>query len=117
MNNDERPISTDTLISVVNCLHTLTEAFTKELETRKPTILKVILESFFSTFIFQQRTSDKMGVYGVAEQENNDPQKFAEALDVLVAHKATIKDRFHPEGYTSSFWIYNGRIYKAALKK
>jgi len=78
---------------------------------------KDVFESVFSSFNYQQRTSDKMGKFEVTEQKNNDPQKFAEALDILTTYKATIEKRFHPEGYVFAYWEFHGRIYRAKLKE
>jgi len=78
---------------------------------------KDVFESVFSSFNYQQRTSDKMGGFEVTEQERNDPQKFAIALDILKTHNAKIDNRFHPEGYVCAYWIFKDRIYRQKLKQ
>ena len=78
---------------------------------------KNVPESIFSSLSYTPRTSDKMGPYEVTDLEKNNPQKIAEALDILATHKATIKNRFHPEGYVFAYWEFQGRIYRAQLKQ
>ena len=78
---------------------------------------KFVPESVFSSLSYTPRTSDKMGPYEVTDIEKNNPQKIAEALDILATHKATIKKRFHPEGYVFAYWEFQGRIYRAQLKQ
>lgn len=102
-----------------NRLHTVENAITElTLELLGDPITrdkKAVPESIFSTFKYQTRTSDRMGAYEVSEQQDNDAQKIAEALNILEANKATIKDRFHPEGYVFCYWVYQNRIYRQKL--
>ena len=56
-----------------------------------------------------------MGAFEVSERNDKDPEKFAEALHLLEANKATINQRFHPEGYVFEYWKFQNRIYRQKL--
>jgi hypothetical protein len=76
----------------------------------------VVNESVFLQLCWEPQHSEKMGDYDIAAQKNCDA-KFADAIKILQTSNATIKDRYHGEGYQYSYWLYGeGRIFRQKLK-
>jgi len=95
----------------------LKELCDREIEKQKPKSLQKVTEHIFTKLSYEEHNTQKLGVFGVADQESNDPQLFKEAFSILEEHKATISNRFHQEGYVFSFWIFQERIYRQKLKE
>jgi hypothetical protein len=75
------------------------------------------LESTFTVLHFEPLQGAKLGDYEVAYKPNNAADKWSRAYNVLKTHNATIKDRFHGEGYQYSYWLYvEDKIYRQKLK-
>jgi len=48
---------------------------------------------------------------------NNSEDTWNQAYNILKTSNATIKDRYHDEGYVFSYWLYEGnKIYRQKLK-
>lgn len=59
-----------------------------------------------------------MGDYDIAGAANNDACKFADATKTLQTNNATIKTRYHGEGYQFNYWLYTeGKIFRQKLKE
>jgi hypothetical protein len=84
-------------------------------ENKKATA--TVQEVTFTTLRFEPQQGAKLGEYEVAYKQNNLQDKWSSAYNILRNSNATIKDRYHGEGYESSYWIYGeGKIYRQKLK-
>lgn len=75
------------------------------------------LESIFAELHFESLQGAKLGDYEVAYKTSNVADKWISAYNVLRTCNATIKDRFHGEGYRYCYWLYvEDKIYRQKLK-
>ena len=76
-----------------------------------------VLELSFTTLRFDSMQGNKLGDYEVAYKQNNLPDKWQSAYNILRNNNATIKDRYHGEDYAYSYWLYGeDKIYRQKLK-
>ena len=88
----------------------LPEAKTKENKT-------AVLELNFTTLRFDSMQGSKLGDYEVSYKQNNLPDKWSCAYNILRNSNATIKTRYTGEGYQFSYWLYGeDKIYRQKLK-
>lgn len=74
-------------------------------------------EVTFTQLKWEPQKSDKLGEFDIATQEANKAYGFADAYQILKVNNATIKDRYHGEGYAYSYWLYGeNKIYRQKLK-
>jgi hypothetical protein len=74
-------------------------------------------ELAFTILRFEPLQGAKLGEYEVAYKTNNSLDKWSSAYDILRACNATIKNRFHGEGYQYCYWLYvEDKIYRQKLK-
>ena len=99
----------------------LRDACDSEIERLKPGELKekpqtkaVAEDNFFLNY--KEFTTSKLGKFQVAEEKDNDKDRFFSALNILKNANATISSRYHGENYEFSLWLYNGKIYRQKLK-
>lgn len=78
--------------------------------------LPTVLEANFK-LNYTEYNSQKLGTYEVAEKNDNIPEKWNRALNILKQANATISSRYHGNNYNFSYWLYNGRIYRQKLKR
>lgn len=84
-------------------------------ETKKATA--TVQEVTFATLRFETQQGAKIGEYEVAYKQNNLQDKWSSAYNILRNSNATIKDRYHGEGYQYSYWLFaEDRIYRQKLK-
>jgi len=77
-----------------------------------------VVETTFTTLRFDPAKGEKLGDYEIAYQSGNIADKFTQAYNILKVNNATIKDRYHGQGYAFSYWIYGeGKIYRQKLKE
>ena len=75
------------------------------------------LELTFTMLRFEPQQGAKLGEYEVAQKTNNLPDKWNNAYNILKVNNASIKDRYHGEGYQYSYWLYvEDKIYRQKLK-
>jgi G3E family GTPase len=60
--------------------------------------------------------SDKLKNFEVADQKDNDPEKFQRAINILKQNNSTISNRYHGSNYEFGYWEYRNRIYRQKLK-
>ena len=76
-----------------------------------------VQETTFTILKFEQQTGAKIGEYEVAYKASNIEDKWTHAYTVLRNSNATIKDRYHGEGYEFSYWLYGAdKIYRQKLE-
>jgi hypothetical protein len=99
----------------------IADATQEYLESLAPTEVKeekpAVNENTFSLLKFEPQQGAKIGSYEVACKPNNITDKWTHAYDVLDKANATIKERYHDQGYEFSYWLYGqDKIYRQ-LKK
>ena len=95
-------------------LETLATPGVKE---NKPAAPATVQETIFIVLKFEQQTGAKIGEYEVAYKASNIEDKWTHAYNVLRNSNATIKDRYHGEGYEFSYWLYGAdKIYRQKLE-
>lgn len=71
----------------------------------------------FTLLKFEPQKGVKLGDFDIAYKTNNIEDKWTYAFNILRNSHATIKDRYHGEGYEFSYWIYGeGKIYRKKLE-
>jgi hypothetical protein len=89
--------------------------------TEKPSTPKqntAVNEINFNTLKFEPQEGTKLGDYELAYKQNNLPDKWQSAYNILRINNSTIKDRYHGEGYLFSYWLFGeGKIYRQKLKE
>jgi hypothetical protein len=76
-----------------------------------------VLELNFTFLKFDAQQGAKLGEYEIAHKQNNLPDKWQSAYNILRNSNATIKDRYYGEDYQYSYWLYGeDKIYRQKLK-
>jgi hypothetical protein len=76
-----------------------------------------VQEVTFTTLRFETQQGAKLGEYEIAYKQSNLSDKWQSAYNILRNSNATIKDRYHGEGYQFSYWLYGeDKIYRQKLK-
>lgn len=76
-----------------------------------------VLELNFTALKFEAQQGAKLGEYEIAFKQNNLQDKWQSAYNILRNSNATIKERYHGEGYQYSYWLYGeDKIYRQKLK-
>ena len=76
-----------------------------------------VQELNFTTLRFEAQQGSKLGDFEVAYKQNNLPDKWSSAYNILRNSNATIKDRYHGEAYQYSYWLYGEeKIYRQKIK-
>ena len=89
--------------------------FTVAAEKKSPT--EAVSELTFTILHFESQQGAKLGEYEVACEASNGHDKWSKAYKILRENNATIKDRYHGEGYQYSYWLYvEEKIYRQKLK-
>ena len=83
----------------------------------KKSQLEFVSESTFSILRFEPLQGAKLGEFEVAYKTSNPLDKWSSAYNILKTSNATIKDRYHGEGYQYSYWLYvEDKVYRQKLK-
>jgi hypothetical protein len=89
--------------------------FTVAAEKKKQA--EAVSEPTFTMLHFEAQQGAKLGEYEVANKASNLLDKWSSAYNILRSKNATIKDRYHVEGYQYSYWLYvENKIYRQKLK-
>jgi hypothetical protein len=76
-----------------------------------------VQELTFNTLKFEAQKGAQLGDYEIAHKSGNLEDKWRPAYNILRNSNATIKDRYHGEGYEYSYWLYGqDKIYRQKLK-
>lgn len=79
--------------------------------------LTAVQELTFTTLKFEVQQGAKLGDFEVAYKQNNLPDKWQSAYNILRNNNSTIKDRYHGDTYQYSYWLYSeDKIYRQKLK-
>jgi hypothetical protein len=87
------------------------------LEVKEKKQAVAVQEVTFTALRFEPQQGAKLGDFEVAYRQNNVPVKWRSAYNILRNSNATIKDRYHGDGYQHSYWLYGeDKIYRQKLK-
>ena len=76
-----------------------------------------VLEKTFTILRFEHFYSLGLSSFNIAFRANNPEDGWSQAYQVLKEAQATIRKRYHREGYNSSYWLFEeGKIYQKKLK-
>lgn len=79
--------------------------------------LTAVQELTFTTLKFEAQQGTKLGDFEVAYKQNNLPDKWQSAHNILRINNATIKDRYQGDTYQYSYWLYGeDKIYRQKHK-
>jgi hypothetical protein len=85
-------------------------------EAEKPTAY--VLEETFTINKFEPAKGERLGEFEIAHKNNNLPDKWSHAFNVLRQNNATINNRYHGSTYVYAYWLYGeDRIYRQKLKR
>ncbi|MGA3289484.1 MAG: hypothetical protein ABSD42_04505 [Candidatus Bathyarchaeia archaeon] len=74
-----------------------------------------VQELAFTALKWDPQQGGKIGDYEIATKAGNDPAKWTAAHEILSEVKATIKDRYHGQGYQYSYWLYDSAFSKEKI--
>mgnify|MGYP007061395292 FL=1 len=102
----------------------LADAANEYIDSLAPTEVKetsktpaAVQEITFSTLKFEAQQGARLGEFEIAYKQNNLPDKWQSAYNILRINNSTIKDRYHGETYQYSYWLYGeDKIYRQKLK-
>jgi len=76
-----------------------------------------VKETTFTTLKWDEQKGSKLGDFEVAYKASNIEDKWQHAFNILRNSNATIKERYHGENYSHSYWVYGqDKIYRQKLK-
>lgn len=76
-----------------------------------------VKETTFTTLRWEAQKGSKLGDFEVAYKASNIEDKWQHAFKILRNSNATIKERYHGESYSHSYWVYGqDKIYRQKLK-
>ena len=76
-----------------------------------------VQEITFSTLKFEAQQGARLGEFEIAYKQNNLPDKWQSAYNILRINNSTIKNRYHGDTYQYSYWLYGeDKIYRQKLK-
>ena len=88
---------------------------TEPKEELKPEKTAVPEKSFDLTYT--KHTGAKLGEFQIADEKDSPTDLYKRALNILKQNKATIKDRYHGNGFVYGYWEYQNKIWRKKLKK
>lgn len=103
------------LVKIRDAAQMIADSANDFIDTLAPKEIKreqAVPEGIFSCLNYEAQQGAKLGAFETASKDKNDESKFQTAFNTLDAAKATIKDRYHRQNYTCSYWIYNSKIYR-----
>ena len=77
---------------------------------------KTVSENNFD-LTYAKHTGAKLGEFQIADEKDSPSDLYKRALNILKQNKATIKDRYHGNGYVYGYWEYQDKIWRKKLKK
>ena len=73
--------------------------------------------TIFGELNYEREEGPRIGAFEAAYKADNQQNKWTYAYGILMNSKATIKDRYHKEGFQHSYWVYEGnKIYRQKIK-
>lgn len=109
----------DFLIKLRDACQLIVDATNQYIQSMTPPQLELtaVQELTFTTLKFEAQQGTKLGDFEVAYKQNNFPDKWQSAYNILRNNNSTIKDRYHGDTYQYSYWLYGeDKIYRQKLK-
>lgn len=76
-----------------------------------------VVEVTFSSLKWEAQKGSQLGDFEIAHKNNNLPDKWSSACNILRVNNSTIKDRYHGDNYQYSYWLYGeDKIYRQKFK-
>jgi len=76
-----------------------------------------VQEETFTILKFEPAKGERLGEYEVAHKNNNLPDKWSSAYNILRQNNAVINSRYQGPNYQFSYWLYGeDRIYRQKRK-
>jgi len=76
-----------------------------------------VKEETFTILKFEPSKGERLGEYEVAHKNNNLPDKWSHAHNILKQNNAVINSRYQGTNYQFSYWLYGeDRIYRQKRK-
>jgi hypothetical protein len=109
------------LVKIRDTCQMFADAANEYIESMAPPEVKTkaaaVQEITFTTLKFEAQQGAKLGDYEIAYKASNLDDKWRPAYNILRNSNATIKDRYHGEGYLYSYWLYGeDKIYRQKLE-
>jgi hypothetical protein len=93
-------------------------AVKKGVSAEPPKKVAVVREETFACLKFEPQKGVRIGEFEVAYREQNLPEHWNHAFNILRQANATINNRYYGEGYQYSYWLYGeGRIFRQKLSQ
>jgi hypothetical protein len=110
----------DGLFSLLEAFENGIASFKRQVASKKGVSAEpsAVKEETFTCLKFEAMKGVRIGDFEVAYKEQNLPEHWNGAFNVLKQSNATISNRYHGEGYQYSYWLYGeGRIYRQRLSQ
>ncbi len=107
------------LTKLRDACQTMADAVNQYIQSMTPHQLELtaVQELTFTTLKFEAQQGTRLGDFEVAYKQNNLPDKWQSAYNILRVNNSTIKDRYHGDTYQYSYWLYGeDKIYRQKLK-
>lgn len=107
------------LVKIRDACQMLADALNDYMQSVTPPQIELtaVQELTFTTLKFEAQQGTKLGDFDVAYKQNNLPDKWQSAYNILRINNSTIKDRYHSDIYQYSYWLYGeDKIYRQKLK-
>jgi len=96
---------------------TLVDIAKQRIELLTPLEVKEDTETVFTELNYEREEGPKLGIFEAAYKADNPEDKWTQAYNILKNSKATIKDRYHGEGYRHSYWLFGeDKIFRQKIK-
>ena len=110
------------LVKLRDASQQLADAANEYIQTLAPPEIKAELtaaqEVTFSPLKFEPQKGAKLGDFEIAHKAANLEDKWHTAYNILRNSNATIKDRYHDEGYQYCYWLFGqDKIFRQKLKQ
>jgi len=107
----------DFLVKLRDAATMIADACEEQLEKQAPKDVVAVNEETFTILKFEDAKGERLGEFQIAHKSSNLPDKWSHAHNVLREANATIKERYHGEGYAFSYWLYGeDKIYRQKRK-
>jgi hypothetical protein len=107
----------DAFFNLLDAFEAGIASFKQQLGSRKG-VAAAVKEETFTCLKFEPQKGVRIGEFEVAYREQNLPEHWNHAFNILRQANATINNRYHGEGYAYSYWLFGeGKIYRQKMKQ
>lgn len=106
------------LADVGNALESIGVSIRRQIAKIQKVEVTAVREAMFDILKWEGQKGAKIGPYEVAYKDQNLPEKWTHAYNILRQANAVISRRYHGDEYRYSYWLYEeGKIYRQLLKR